>query len=358
MNPAGRGPVVFLGGGAVGSYVGGLLAAADVEVVLIDGWPEHVEALRGRGLKLQAPEGETLARVEAWHLMEAHRLRRLAPAAAFLTTKLYDTDWCACLLATWLPADVPVVTMQNALVEENVARAVGWGRTLGAVAGGLDVALTGPGTVCRSRHRGAGTAPVFKLGELHGRVTPRAERLAALLDRVDRAVVTTDLWRERWAKLCANTMTTGLSGLSGLSLRAVYTRPQTQAIALQLGAEALAVGAALGFRPSLFALAEDVWQSAARGEAAALAQARAAMQAQAAAMTEGGQSGTLQDLLKQRPSEVEFFNGFIAREGERVGRPAPTHAAVAAMIRDVERGRRTIGEDTLRELAAPASRDE
>jgi len=352
VNPALDGPVVFLGGGAVGSYVGGVLAASGVEVVLIDGWPEHVEAIRSRGLKIIAPEGESVARPEAWHLAEAHRLRRLAPAAAFLTMKLYDTEWSARLLAAWLPAAAPVVTMQNALVEELVARTVGWGRTLGAVAGGLDVALGGPGSVRRSRRR-AGSSPVFKIGELHGRATPRAARIAALLERVDHAVVTADLWRERWVKLCANTMTTGLSGVAGLTLREVYTREDTRAMAVTLAAEALGVGAALGFEPAaLFGVACEDWQAAAAGDAGARVRAMNAMGAQAASMIEGGQSGTLQDLLKRRPTEVEFFNGFIAREAARLGLAAPAQAAVAAMIREIEEGRRAIGIEALAQIRA------
>ena len=347
------GPVAFLGGGAVGSYVGGLLAASGVEVVIIDGWPEHVDAIRNQGLKVIAPEGDELVRPEAWHLGEAERLRKLAPAAAFLAVKLYDTEWSARLLANWLPAGVPVVTLQNALAEEIVARIVGWGSTLGGIAGGLDVALAGPGTVRRARRRRASASPVFKIGEMHGRVTPRAERLAALLDRVDRAVVTTDLWRERWEKLCANTMTTGLSGLTGLTLREVYTRDDTRAIAIRLGAEALAVGAALGFEPpSLFGVPSGIWQAAAAGDAGARVRAMEALRAQAATMTEGGRSGTLQDLLKKRPTEVEFFNGFIAREGDRIGLPVPAHAIMAAMIREAERGRRAIGLDALPEILA------
>jgi 2-dehydropantoate 2-reductase len=345
------GPIVFLGGGAVGSYAGGLLAAPGRRVVLIDAWPEHVEAIQGAGLRLIAPEGESVTRPEAWHLAEAHRLRALAPAVAFLTTKLYDTEWAARLLATWLPATVPVVTMQNGLAEEIVAHAVGWGRTLGAIAGGLDVSLEAPGIVRRSRRRRASDAPVFKVGEIHGRRSPRAERIAALLNEVDAACVTTDLWSERWAKLCANTMTTGLSALSGLSLREVYTREDTLAIAIVLGAEALAVGAALGFEPrALFGVARSAWSAAAANDAVARASAIEGMRAHARTMTEDGMSGTLQDLRKGRPTEVEFLNGFIAREAARLGLPAPTHARVAAMIREAEQGRRSIAIEALREL--------
>lgn len=349
------GCVVFLGGGAVGSYVGAMLALAGTEVVLIDGWPEHVAAIRNSGLRVVAPEGDLVARPHAWHLMEAYRLRAIEPAAAFIATKLYDTDWAARLLANWLAPAVPVVTMQNALVEEAVARALGWGRTLGAVAGGLDVSLSGPGVVQRSRRRCATRSPVFKVGELSGRSTPRAQSLAKLLDKVDGATVTTELWQERWVKLCANTMTTGLSGLTGLSLREVYTREDTRTIAIALAAEALAVGAALGFDPPLlFGLPSPRWHAAAAGDPAARASAMDAMQAQAVAMTDSGMSGTLQDLRKQRPTEVEFLNGYVAREGVRAGLTAATHAAVAAMIREIEQGKRAIGIDAIAEIRSRA----
>ena len=351
--PAPKGRLAFLGAGAVGSYTGGMLAGAGHDVVLIDGWPEHVEAIRARGLRIVSPEGEQVVRPEAWHLGETPRLRDRAPEAAFLTVKLYDTAWASALLAQWLPASVPVVTLQNALVEETVARAVGWGRVLGCIGGGMDVALREPGVVHRSRRRHATPAPVFKVGEVHGRITPRAERLAALLADVDRAVATPDLWSVRWEKLCANAMTTGLSGLAGYSLKEVYTREDTRRLAVRLGAEALAVGEALGFSvPKLFGVPPATWIAAGRGDGPAHASCMDALAAQAASMVEGGMSGTLQDLRKGRPTEVDYLNGYVAREGERSGFPAATHLRLAAAIRDVENGLRTIGPDNLQEFLA------
>ncbi len=348
------GRIALLGGGAVGSFVAGSLAAAGHHVVLIDGWPEHVAAIRDGGLLLDCPEGERRTHPEAWHLGEAQRLRGLDVEAAFLTVKLYDTDWAAALLATWLPPGVPVVTLQNALVEDRVARAVGWGRVLGAIGGGLDVSMAGPGVMRRTRRRGAAGAPVFKVGEVHGRRTPRAERIAALLSVADTAAVTADLWTERWSKLTANTMTSGISGLAGLSLKQVYSRDDTRRIAIRLGAEAITVGEALGFRlQKLFGAPPSVWCRAAAGDADALADALDAMAAQAASMVEGGMSGTSQDLSKGRPTEVDFFNAFIAREGTRLGVPAPTHARLAALIIEAEHGRLGLGPDNIARIGGP-----
>lgn len=350
---ASGGPVVVLGAGAVGSYVGGWLAHAGGEVVLVDGWPEHVEAIRRGGLEIAGPDATIQARPAALHLGEIHTLRHLAPQAAFLTVKLYDTSWAARLLATWLPASAPVVSLQNGLVEELVAREVGWGRTLGAIGSRLNVALARPGVVKRSRRRRLGGAPVFEVGEVHGRSTPRARHLAALLDDVDDAKVTTDLWNHRWAKLCANAMTSALSGLSGLGVRELLDRDDARQTAIALCAEALAVGRALGFEPTaVFGQSSETWLAAAAGNREALVAAGAALARETSILEEGSLSGTAQDLSKGRPSEVEYLNGYVAREGERIGIAVRYNATVAAMVREAEAGRLQPGTDAIARLAS------
>jgi 2-dehydropantoate 2-reductase len=76
------------------------------------------------------------------------------------------------------------------------------------------------------------------------------------------------------------------------------------------------------------------------------------MAAQAASRVEGGMSGTLQDLSKGRPTEVAFFNGFIATEAMRLGLPAPTHARIAALIAQAEGGALSLGPGNLALITA------
>ena len=59
-------------------------------------------------------------------------------------------------------------------------------------------------------------------------------------------------------------------------------------------------------------------------------------------------SGTLQDLRKGRPTEVDYLNGYVAREGRRAGVAAPAHETVAKWIREVERGERAIGAEAIK----------
>jgi 2-dehydropantoate 2-reductase len=67
-------------------------------------------------------------------------------------------------------------------------------------------------------------------------------------------------------------------------------------------------------------------------------------------MVEGGISGTLQDIIKRRRTEVDYFNGYIAERGRACGVFTPTHAALAAMIRRMEVGEFAPSEARLAEL--------
>jgi len=45
-----------------------------------------------------------------------------------------------------------------------------------------------------------------------------------------------------------------------------------------------------------------------------------------------------QDMQKGRRTEIEFLNGLVAREGERLGVPARAHATLTDIVKRVERG--------------------
>ena len=55
--------------------------------------------------------------------------------------------------------------------------------------------------------------------------------------------------------------------------------------------------------------------------------------------TAGAQRPSMgQDMQKGRRTEIEFINGLIAREGERIGVPARANAVLTDIVKRVERG--------------------
>jgi 2-dehydropantoate 2-reductase len=82
----------------------------------------------------------------------------------------------------------------------------------------------------------------------------------------------------------------------------------------------------------------EQWVAAADGDAAAGEEIERAMLLALTRMSDEGRPSTGQDMLKGRRTEIDFINGLVAAKGEEVGIPAPTHAALTHMVKQVERG--------------------
>ena len=162
--------------------------------------------------------------------------------------KSYDTAWATMLIRQYLAPDGYVVSLQNCMNEETIAGIVGWGKTLGCIASSITVNLPEPGHI----HRGAGkhgaAHTVFRAGEVHGRITPRAEEICRLVGYTDSAKVTGNLWGERWSKLVANVMGNGLSACTGLPGGEMLQNEPIRRFSTRLGSEAIRVGQAHGYQ--------------------------------------------------------------------------------------------------------------
>ena len=330
--------LAFMGAGAVGAYVGGHLTRAGEDVTLIDPWPEHIEMIKQRGLQLEGTQGEYLVHPKALHLHEVQSLFKDPVDIAFVCTKSYDTVWATTMISQYLSPGGFIVSLQNSINEERIAGVVGWGRVVGCIASSISVNAYKPGHVTRTVQPGGPGYTVFRVGEVHGRITPRVEELARMLTAIDSAKATPNLWGERWTKLVVNSMGNGVSAITGLGGKDMALNPDTRRLSIQLAGEAIAVGQALGFNlESIRGSEPDVVRAAAQGDRAAYEQVEATILKGVARMTDEGRPSTGQDILKGRRSEIDFINGLVADKGAEAGLPTPTHRALVEVVKQVER---------------------
>ena len=99
--------LLFVGAGAVGSYLGAFLWRAGHDVTLVDPWAEQVEAIRQQGLAVTGPHEPFTARPTAVHLHAAARLPRDFEIAV-VAVKAYDTGWATQLALRHLARRRPV----------------------------------------------------------------------------------------------------------------------------------------------------------------------------------------------------------------------------------------------------------
>ncbi len=233
--------IAFVGAGAIGGYIGANLTALGHDVTLIDAWPDHVEAMRANGMHLYGmtePENRVI-RVNAMHITDAQELAKQRPIdIAFIAVKSYDTVWATRLIRQYLAPGGFVVSSQNCINEERIAGVVGWGRTVGCVVGGgVGVELFEHKATCAVPWPRTSDVVSFHVGEPHGRISRRVEELAEMLDGIDNAHTTDNLWGERWTKLCVNGMRNGVSAATGLGGNARDSHDAIRRICIRLGGE-------------------------------------------------------------------------------------------------------------------------
>jgi 2-dehydropantoate 2-reductase len=333
--------IAIVGAGALGGYVGGNFARQGLDVTLIDPWPENVETIRARGLELDGltPEEKFTVKPKIIHVTE---VQQMAPVdVAMVAMKSYDTLWATALIAPHLTEQGFVVSLQNCMNEETIAGVVGWGRTVGVVASQISVDLYEAGRVRRTIAKGGDKYTIFRVGEPHGRITPRVEELVGWFRGIDSAKATTNLWGERWSKLVQNAMGNGVTAATGMTTPACLADAKIRRFQIALAGEGVRVGQALGYTlEKVRAIEPEKYARATEGDAQAMAEVEAALMPKPGSNPRGDiqRPSMAQDILKGRRTEIDAMNGYIARKGAEVGVPAPSHAKLAAIVTRVERG--------------------
>ena len=335
--------IVIVGAGAVGCYAGAHMAKAGEDVTFVDFWPENVETMRKKGLKISHIKDvpEFTVPVKALHITELQKTSKGAPFdIAFVCTKSYDTAWATVMIKQYLSSNAYVVSLQNCINEETIAGIVGWGKTLGAIASSITVDLCEPGHVRRASGKKGPDHTVFRVGEVHGRITDRAKEITRLVALSDSAKTTDNLWGERWSKLVANAMGNGVSASTGLVTKDIITDDGLRAFTARLGSESIRVGQALGYQlEEIYHLDPEVIAKAGEGEAKARAHYDEHRLAEVKKAGGGEHRPSMgQDMVKGRRTEIEYLNGFVVAKGHEVGVATPANAALTDIVKRVEKG--------------------
>jgi 2-dehydropantoate 2-reductase len=330
--------ILFVGAGAIGSYLGAFLSRAGHAVTIVDAWAEQVDTINRKGISVTGPHDPFEARPTAVHLHEAQRMPRDFDVA-FIAMKVYDTEWATQLALRHLKPEGYVVSSQNCWPDPRVAAVAGVDRSVGLIMSKIGVACWRPGEVERGMERGGNKGhDVFRAGEHDGRITPRVQEVAEMLKVVDGSLTTDNLWGERWSKLCANSMGNPVQGMSGLGSAEIAGSEVGRAITIHLAAESARVGLALGLTiPKFNGETAERWADAGRRETY---QALDEMLTPKTASTRNWKASMAQDVTKGRPTEVDYMNGHVVAQGRAKGVPTPISAATVEVMHEVESGAR------------------
>ncbi|MDQ2914475.1 MAG: 2-dehydropantoate 2-reductase [Chloroflexota bacterium] len=327
----------IVGAGAIGGITGAHLIRAGHDVTFVDTVDEHLAAIRERGLTLEGQSAFT-ARPRA-----ALRPSELRPplGTVICAVKTLHTKTALAPVTPLLADDEYVLSMQNGLAYYDLVEAVGAGRTLVACFnfGGH---YEGPGRVVH------GTKGGFHVGELDGRITPRARTLGDALSAVQECEVSDNVLGCLWSKIAMASVFFA-TALVDADVKDILARERYHELMADLVSEAAEAADAMNVRLiELHGFAPETLRRAGRSSTVV----RSALAAIADSFNPLQQrTGIWIDLaVRKRKTEAEPQLGRLVAEAARHGVDMPLNRAVFELITEMEAGRRGFAWENLDEV--------
>ncbi len=296
--------IAVFGAGAVGCFYGGMLARAGHRVTLI-GRATHVETIAAHGLRMQ-----TLSFDEPVPLTASTQASAVAGADLVLfAVKSTDTESAGHDMRAHLKPGALVLCLQNGVDNAERLRAVLPGVPVAAAVVYVATEMAGPGHL---RHHGRGELVMEPMpGE--------PSRSAAIAQAFTAAGVPTTLSDNvrgaLWAKLIINCAYNALSALGRLPYGELVQRPGVLDVIRDVVAECRAVAQADGVT-----LPGDI----------------DAMVRRIVETVPTQHSSTAQDLMRGKPSEIDFLNGHVVQRGAALGVPTPANRVLWTLVKLAE----------------------
>jgi 2-dehydropantoate 2-reductase len=301
-----------VGPGAMGCLLGGRMARAGNEVILLDHIPERVEIINRQGLVIEGIEGTFQVKISS--TLNPEDLSR--SDLILNCVKAYDTRIVAQILQNLDPGPY-FLTLQNGVGNvEILGEYLPREKILAGITshGATDL---GPGQV---RHAGHGDTYIgygFFKGDKDPLPDPQLNQVKELLTKSGFVTqLVPKIENLIWSKLLVNVGINALTALTRLHNGKLLEFPGTEEVLEEAVQEGLLVGNKKGIEfiyPDLPAQVKKVCR-----------------------LTASNVSSMLQDVLKKKRTEVDFINGVIMREGNLNRIPVPVNTLLTRLIKTIE----------------------
>lgn len=302
--------IAILGAGAMGCLYGGLLSeSGENQVILVDIWKEHMDAINQSGLVIMTPDGNERVIKNLKGVYSASETGPVELVIVFVKAP-YTED--AMRQATNLVGpDTAILTLQNGLGNvEKLCKVVNPQHVIAGTSA-FGASIKGPGLI----HQGGAGDTV--IGELDGSISKRIENIKGVFDRAKlMGKVADNVLGLIWSKLSANIGINAIATLCAIKNGQILDFPESAALQDAAVNECLAVAKAKGI---VFP------------DASPLEHVRQVTQ-----QTAQNTCSMLQDVRAGRQTEIAVINGAIVDIGKELGIPTPVNQVLTNLIKTIQ----------------------
>ncbi len=303
--------VLIFGAGAMGSFIGGLLAQQ--HNVTFIGRKPHMSAIRKHGLELTGKTQLTLSRksIAAYETVEPIKKGCGPPELVLVTVKSYDTSVIIPELKKIIGSGTILLSLQNGLDNEEQLRAA------------FPENIVIGSTICHGvTHEKPGIVYHAGLGDtVIGSFESHNHKIARNISKMFTEVgvetqVTNNICGELWTKVAINASINPITAITGLKNGWLLREPMLQTLLEKTCSEVIQVAKKSGAR----------LPSGSRGDV--LARTIRVLE-----RTTDNKSSMLQDIEKHRRTEIDSINGAVVKVGNKCDVNTPFNSILTTLVK-------------------------
>ncbi|MBN2255634.1 MAG: 2-dehydropantoate 2-reductase [Deltaproteobacteria bacterium] len=326
--------VAVVGAGAIGGVTAAFMAKEGYDVEVVCKYQDLADRIRSEGLRVFGARGDFTVSMPA-----VARVADLSDKkdVVFLATKATDMLAAARDLLPLLRDSSVIVSMQNGICEDALARVMGRNRVIGCVVGW-------GGTMHRPGELEMTSTGEFVIGNIDNEPDDRLLSVKEMLEAVLPVEISRNIMGSLYSKLIINSCITSLGAVCGLYLGEMLAVRKIRNIFVEIMREALAVAGAMGITVEVYAGKIDYYRLLS-GSGFFGYLRRHGLIRMVGFKYRRLKSSMLQSLERGKPTEIDYLNGYISENGANYGVPTPVNDRIISIVKDIEAGKKSISPD-------------
>jgi len=319
--------ILLAGSGAIGGIISAVLAKNGHDIMMQTNHPEVKTLCTKEGIRILGYLGDFKQKINT--VLPSDLLNEKFDIV-LIATKATDLIETSTKLLPHIKEDSLVVSLQNGICEDALSEIVGANRTVGCVVG-WGATMIDRGTL-EMTSGGFNT-----IGSINGIEKSQLEPLRNILNDVVPTHISGNIYGSLYSKLIINSCITTLGAISGLKLGKMLAKKKIRNIFIEIMREAMAVAKAMELEVEPYLGKIDYYKFLEKDTFFLRLKQHFIIRVIGFRFRKL-KSSSLQSLERGKPTEIDFFNGYIAGKAKKFNVPAPVNESVVRIVKEIEAG--------------------
>lgn len=331
--------IILVGAGSIGGTTATMLKEKGADIEIVEANATRAEKIRTEGITLSGALGNHNQKFTVYNsiddLTEQYDV-------CIIATKYFALETVAKQMLPHVKEDGIFVSMQNGICTGILVDAVGKDKAVGCMIGfGATMLPNGDVNVTSGGE--------LKIGRLNGIIDEKINKLGDIYKALLPTTVVTDIDAQLYSKLIINSCINSIAALTGECVGVMLTTDQAKNVFLEIAREATYVSKAMNLKVppymkvlnyNLLLISKAAWFNSI---------------CKLVVTVVGKKFGdvrpsTLQSLDRGEKTEIDIFNGYIYRMGQKYGVATPVNEQIYTFIKKIESGEEKSSMDNLNRI--------